>query len=81
MKKQSLNFLCLTVPVVTYILVHSLFLASNLLFQETMNRFDNIFLDRMFISKYEPKLASVEDEPIITKIPEQSITIDSFNYN
>ena len=66
MKKQSLNFLCLTVPVVTYILVHSLFLASNLLFQETMNRFDNIFLDRMFISKYEPKLASVEDEPLIT---------------
>ena len=31
-----------------------------------MNRFDNIFLDRMFISKYEPKLASVEDEPLIT---------------
>lgn len=71
MKKQSLNFLCLTVPVVTYILVHSLFLASNLLFQETMNRFDNIFLDRMFISKYEPKLASVEDEPLITN---QSLT-------
>ena len=65
MKKQSLNFLCIAIPLLTYLLVQSLFMASNLLFQETMNRFENIFLDRMFISKYEPKLASLESEPLL----------------
>ena len=47
-------------------MVHGLFLASNLLFQETMNRFENIFLDRMFISRYTPKPASIETEPLLT---------------
>lgn len=66
MKKQSLNFLFVSIPLLTYILVHSLFLASNLLFKETMTRFENIFLDRMFISKYEPKLATKEYAPLLT---------------
>ncbi len=31
-----------------------------------MNRFENIFLDRMFISRYTPKPASIETEPLLT---------------
>ena len=66
MKKKSLNFLYIAVPVLAYLIVQGLFLASNLLFNETMTRFENIFLDRMFVSRYTPKPASVKIQPLLT---------------
>lgn len=49
---RQLVISCVLIPVTCYALIQVLFLCSELIFQETASRFENVFLDRLFISRH-----------------------------
>ena len=59
-------FAGLAIPLACYISIQLLFLCSELIFQETATRFENVFVDRLFISRHRES-STVTSAPILTK--------------
>ena len=68
MKPRNLLLSCLGVPILSYLFIQLLFLSSELLFQETITRFENIFLDRLFISRYRVN-SPTNSLPLLSQSP------------
>jgi len=68
MKPRNLLLSCLGVPLFSYLVVQILFLCSELVFQETITRFENIFLDRLFISRHR-EVQGHSPLPILSQSP------------
>jgi len=66
LRNKTYLLLSLSLPLVSYILVKILFLASNFFFHETFARMEYVFLDRYFISRYQANPPKIDKDLILS---------------